>query len=52
MKPWAQVVRCMTSVINPRKSVLGKEPRTEQEPRKYQEKDKDQGLERGSRSQS
>ena len=36
--------RYMANTINPRGSVLGKEPR------KYQEQDKHQGLEHGSRS--
>ena len=39
MKPWAQVVKLMTSTVNPstvnpKESVLENEPRIEQEPRK------------------
>ena len=40
----------MKDTINPRGSVLENGPRTEEEPRKYQEQDNDQGLEHGSRS--
>ena len=35
----------MSSAVNPKGSVLEDKPRTEQEPRKYQEQEKDQGLE-------
>ena len=40
----------MSIAVNPRGSVLENESIIEQEPRKYQEQEKDQGLEHGSRS--
>ena len=48
MKPSTRDVRFMFDTINLRGSVLEKEPRTEQELRKYQGQEKDHGLEYGS----
>ena len=47
---WTQIVKFMSNTVNSRGSVLEKESRTEQDSRKYQEQEKDQGLEHGSRS--
>ena len=52
MKPWTQDIRFMSNTVNLQVRVLEKEPRTKQELRKYQGREKDHGLEHGSRTKN